>query len=126
MVGDAIDLLEQLGVRLGMSRVHLEKGDHVLFGIPEVLDVEGDAVEADLLDDPPRELGHALRHRGRERGGVLVAEEARAVRTGDRVDDAIDVDLTLEAVALDRDLRPDSRLLGQAGAPPMPLSSGGS
>ena len=48
-------------------------------GVPEVLDVEGDAVEADLPDDPRGELGHAVRHRRRERGGVLVAQEARAV-----------------------------------------------
>ena len=80
VVGDAVDLLEQLGVRLGMARVHLEQGDRVVVGVPEVLDVEGDAVEADLPDDPPGELCHALRHGGRERGGVLVAQEARAVR----------------------------------------------
>ena len=88
-----------------------------VLGVPEVLDVEGDAVEADLPDDPPRRARPSGRATGGgQRGGVLVAQEARAVRAGDRVDHAVDVHVAVEAVALDRDLRAGGRLLGQAGA----------
>ena len=102
--------------RLRMARVHLEQGDRVVLRVPEVLDVEGDAVEADLPHDPPGQLDHALGHDVGERRGVLVAQEAGAVRHGDRVDDAVDVHLALEAVTLDRHLPPDHRLLDKAGA----------
>ena len=55
-------------------------------------------------------------HRRGERGRVLVAQEARAAGTGDRVDGAVDVDVALQAVALDGDLGPDRCLLRQAAA----------
>ena len=69
VVGDAIDLLEQLGVRLGMPRVHLEQGDRVLFGSQKYSMLKVMPSRPICSMTTPRELGHALRHRGRERGG---------------------------------------------------------
>ena len=48
MVRGAVDLAEQIGVRLGDSRVDLQQPDLIGIGVPEELDVERRIVVTDM------------------------------------------------------------------------------
>lgn len=97
--------------------VDLQHRDRIGVRVVEELDAERGVVQADLLDDPARQVLQPLLDRLGQPRGVLVAEERRALRIVDGVEHPVHVDLALIDVALGSDLVAGERLLRQAGPP---------